>query len=228
MKKLAIAFIIALTIFLLLGILNFNLFKHFGIGCQPDPFPRPKVIDTWSSALNERGYHRAANEKPDNIPDQKRPPAGEPVFHATGSVESSGNSGELDIELIAVETPDGSKWVKGWVDGREIVFDRLDWVDTCYEDHSDFSLIVECALVDGPDFGAGLAYEPLHFWGMNAGLFLTADVNQDILTAPDWAAGGVRVSSDWWIFTGGVDVGYRVGEESGLHTGLALGLAVGL
>ena len=227
MKKFGIAFLIALAILFLLGVLNYKLFNKFGIGCKPDPFPAiTRVKDTWTSALEDRGWRQAENKKPDNIPDQRQPPVeeAEPVIYGYGTVQLSGNSGELPVEITGIETPDGKKWMSAWVDGRQVIFEHLDWLDVCYEDHTDLSLLVECAFIDGPDFGAGAAYEPLHFWGMNAGLFLTCDVNQDILTAPDWAAGGVRVSRDWWVFTGGADLGYRLGEEAGLHTGISGGV----
>jgi hypothetical protein len=195
------------------------------------PANSPVIPDTWSKPLQERGYREAENRKPDNIPDGKEPPAGEPVLHGTGTVEYSGDT--LQVEMVGVGAPDGSRWLTGYLKGpdgidRQIMFDRLDWWIPEHDDRSDFSLIAECAFINGPDMGVGLAWEPLEFYGVNAGLAGTIDLNRDLLDSPDWAALSARLSRSFGPISAGGHLGYRIGEERGLHTGVALGVAVGL
>jgi len=196
----------------------------------PDTAPPKVLIDTWSSKLTERGYRQAENKKPDNIPADKTPPAGDPILYASGQAEGD------NIEIIGVTTPDGNFWLTGTIKGlngvdRQIIFDTLQWhdqIEIATSDRSDFSLITEAAWIDNRvDAGAGLAWDPVQVWNINAGLFGTVDINQDILTAPDWAAAGGRLSTDLWIFTAGLDIGYRIGESPGLHTGAGIGVRIG-
>ena len=212
----------------------------FGIVCkvadilQGSEQVRGVIVDTWSKPLQESGYHPARHQKPDHIPADKEPPAGEPILHGTGTVELSGNPGELEVELIGVEAPDGSRWLTGWVkdrDGieRQIVFDRLDWREPAHDDRSDFSLIASCAWVnDSPDMGLGLAWQPVNALGIDGGFAVSADLNERVTDSPDWCALTIRGSRDVGVFSLGAGVGYRFGEDSGLHLEGSAGLAVGL
>lgn len=196
----------------------------------PDSSPPKVLIDTWSSKLEERGYRQAENKKPDNIPDDKQPPAGEPIVHAIGTVEDS------TVEIIAVETPDGNKWLTGWVkdgDGieRQIVFDRLDWWDArpASDDSTDLNLIIETAWVNNQvDVGVGAEYQFWHPLGADLGAAVTIDLQETITTTPDWLAVSGRLSGSISFFTLGGNVGWRFGEDSGLHLGASAGLAIDL
>jgi len=225
MKHLKTAFIIALLVLLALSYLNYYLHKSFGIGCQPDP---PEVIvDNWSKPLTDAGWKPATDPKPTHDPGEKVPPEVEaysPVLTASGTVQGD------SIELTVLETIDGQKWLHGSLNGSQIDFGYFWYSETAWKDDaSDFSLLIESAWVgEGPDFGCGVAWQPLQVGPVHGGLFLTADVNRDILTAPDWAAAGGRASVHAGPFSVGGDIGYRIGEDAGLHWGASAGLTVGI
>jgi hypothetical protein len=213
---------------ILIGIvayLNYFSWLKWGLGCQPDPWPEV-VTDTWTKPLQEAGFKPARPEKPENIPGDKQPPAGEPILHGTGAVEETGEV----VELVGVQTPDGKRWLTGWVDGRRVVFDRLDWSELPrHNDHSDLHLLIESAWVgDSPDFGVGVAWEPVHVLGADMGPALTMDLNRDIGQAPDWIALSGRLSRSFGPLSIGGDAGYRIGEDPGLHLGVSAGLTIAL
>jgi len=217
-------FIFIILAIFFIGLLNYFAFNHWGIGCRPDPGPVPDVVvDTWSKPLTEAGFKPAEIVKPVHVPDDKVP-AGEPVLYGHGTVDST------EVEVIGVQTPDGGKWVRVIVGGKPVHFDSLQWLEQpTPEQDNDWSVIAECAIIgDGPDFGAGVAWEPVSVLGADMGLAVTADINRDILTAPDWIAVSGRLSRSWGPVTFGADAGWRMGEDSGLHLGGAVGLTIGL
>ena len=229
MKHLKTAFIIAILLLAGLAYLNYALFKNFGIGCQPDP---PEiVVDTWSKPLTDAGWKPATDPKPTHDPGEKFPELGAIVPDVgTAVLTASGTAQGDSIELTVLETIDGQKWLHGSLNGSQVDFGYFWYADTpVHDDRSDFSLLIESAWVgNGPDFGAGLAYEPVQFGPVHGGAFLTCDINRDIASQPDWAAAGVRASVHAGPFSIGGELGYRLGEESGLHTGVSAGLTVGL
>lgn len=229
MNNLKYGFIIALVILLCLACLNYYLHSQFGIGCSSDP---PEVVvDTWTKPLTEAGWKPATDPKPAHDPGEKFPELGSIVPDVgTAVLTATGTAQGDSIELTMIQTIDGQKWLHGSLNGSQIDFGYFWYADTpVHDDRSDFSLLIESAWVgDGPDFGAGLAYEPLQFGPVHGGGFVTADINRDILTSPDWAAAGVRASVHAGPFSAGADVGYRLGEDAGLHWGASVGLTVGL
>ena len=193
---------------------------------RDDSQPVP-LVDTWSKPLNDAGYTHAVTTKPQNIPDDKNPPAGEPVLHATGTVTQNGTDDTQigTVELVGVQTPDGRKWLTGWVDGRQIVFDRLDWWQPAYDDDSDFSLFMETALVSGrADVGVGAGYAIWHPVGLDLGAAVSFDLNRDLYDTPDWIAVSGRLSRSYDWFNVGAELGYRFGEDAGVHVGAGVGL----
>lgn len=193
--------------------------------CHPEIPPQPEVIvDTWSKPLQEIGYKPITETKPANIPGPKLPPSVTPVLVAEGTVQDS-----VAVSAVVVESLDGQHWIDIIVGGEHVEIDHVSWADSPrVEKDNDWSLLIECAHVDGPDMGLGLAWEPLEVMGGRVGLQATTDLNPDLRDSPDWVAPAARLSRRWGAVSLGAGVGYRFGEEAGLHCGVALGLAVGL
>jgi len=225
MKRFTYIFFGALIALVAWGYINHWFLNPWGIGCNPHPQEPEVIVDTWSKPLNEAGFKPATPEKPDHIPGEKQPPAGEVVLHGSGTVENSGET----VEIIGVETPDGKKWLTGWVGDRQISFQHLDWWSetALHDDGSDMSLIACCAWVDdSPDFGAGIAWQPVNALGIDAGLSISADVNAHLTSAPDWFAAGGRLSYQIGPFSAGGTVGGRLGQDAGLHLQLDAGVEI--
>lgn len=211
---------------IVLGFLLFILRPLFNIGCTPS-LPTADIPDTWSKPLSDAGYHPANHHKPENVPEDKQPPAGEVILHGSGTVENSVET----VELIGVQTPDGKKWLAGWVGDRRIIFDRLDWqqLEVANCDHSDFRLVACCAWVgDRPDMGLGLAWQPVTILGADIGPEVSFDLNEHITQSPDWFAVSGRLSRSYGPFETGIGIGYRIGEDSGLHLEGNFGLRIGI
>jgi hypothetical protein len=218
-------FIAAILLFAMCGYLNYFTFENWGIGCEPEPWPEI-IVDNWTKPLTEAGYKPAQPVKPDHIPSDKTPPAGEIILHGSGTVAETAEQ----VEIVAVQTPDGQRWLSGWVDGKQVTWQRLDWVlSPAHDDRSDFSLTLSAAAIDGADFGAGLHWHPVRLMGWDIGPAVTLDINRDLGLQPDWAAVTGRVSRP---VLGPVSVeagaGYRFGQDAGLHLEAGLGLAIGL
>jgi len=226
-KLLFLGAIILLVVF---AYINYFSWIKWGIGCQPDPQPEV-IVDTWTKPLTDAGWKPATDPKPEHDPGEKFPELGAIVPDVgTAVLTASGTTDGDSIELTVIETIDGSKWLHGSLNGSQVDFGYFWYADTPqHNGRSDFSLLIESAWVgDGPDFGAGLAWEPVQLGPVHGGLFASADVNRDILTASDWAAAGVRASAHAGPFSAGGDVGYRIGEDSGLHLGVSAGLVIGI
>ena len=153
-------FFFAILAIFFTGLLNYMLHKTFGIGCQPEPMPEV-VVDDFTKPLQESGYKPATIEKPDLIQPDKFPES------VTSTMYASGTVGESDIEVSVVSTIDGQFWVKSVVDGNVAKWEKVQyWNEPKPAEDNDFSLLIECAMIDGADFGAGVAWEPLHFAGL--------------------------------------------------------------
>lgn len=88
----------------------------------------------------------------------------------------------------------------------------------------DWRLFCEAAMASEADISAGLAWEPVRVFGVQAGPFLSVDL-------PDagWLAGGLRVSRRFHsTLDAGGEIGWRIGTgdmPDGLHIGVSAGFA---
>ena len=148
------------------------------------------VVDTWTKPLLASGYKPAIIQKPAGIPGDKQPPAGEPVLWASGTIQDS-----VTVEILAVETIDGKKWLTGWVGDEKVRFQQVEWspdeVAIC---DNNWSVLIAEEWISGADTGVGLAYEPWTVAGARVGLQAVVDVNPDLTDAPDWISTGARIS----------------------------------
>lgn len=228
-KHWKLLFFAVLVVIGVVAYLNYFSWLKWGLGCQPDPWPEV-VIDSWTEPMVDHGWKPASPDKPDGIPGDKLPPVeeAEVILHGSGTVETA--SGPVEVKIVGAQTPDGKRWLSGWVDGRQIVFDRLEWPQyPARDDRSDFSLLITSEWVDGgPDFGVGVAWQPIRIAGADLGPAVTVDLNRDLLDSPDWITLSGRLSRSWGPVSFGGNLGYALGESSGLRAGLSAGLTVGL
>ena len=224
-KKAAMYFLLGLLAIYLVG---FVYWKITGYVYEPDQAALPWVPDKMLSA----GYHEAGDKKPAGDPGEKIQQAeeagGSPVLGGQGTLVLGTDT--LEVEVVGVEGPDGSKWLGSWINGQPVIFKDLWWIDT-EDPPSPWDGIVECAWVgDEFDMGIGVArfiVEELPIVPAQTSLFLTADLNSDLTDPPDWMAAGVRLSGQHGPVSWGLDIGGRIMEDAGWHAGGSLGYDIG-
>ena len=178
-----------------------------------------EIRDTWSKPLIASGFKPAEDQKPEDIPGEKLPPAGDPVLWGEGFVQDL-----IPVEILGLVTPDGEHWIKAWVAGDEVKFQRLEWATEPAAKESPWELVLAVEIQDSLGVGLGICWSPVRLSGIRIGLQGIAGVNANLGDPAGWGSVDLRASKQYGSFSIGCYGGYGVGSHSGVVFGLSAGL----
>jgi len=227
--KLDIAQTIKYILFASAAVILYLAFRD--VGCdRNDPIDPVAIADT----LIASGFVKPGDE-PHIRPDSLSGIAGiDPVASGSGQVvvqEGHTWPDTLDFEFSIVTGPDGQPWIGAWINGQIVDWidqPQIDWPGKNLKD-SDWVGFVEAAFIEEEiDSGIGVAWTPLHPWGINIGICSTVDF--DVVTDfdPEWGALGIYADKKFGIVRFGGNIGYGFGRGQGVHGGLSIGIGLNL
>lgn len=215
--------IIKYVFYIILLLIGVALFSK--VLCQKDQ-PIPDITDV-TEALQDAGFVKPGNNpgvKPDSISGVT------PIISGGGIVTNPDGPwpDTLSVEIGVVTDPAGHPWIGTWIEGHPVhwvEYPQIDW-PVVNNKPSSWVGTIEATLVEEElDWGIGLAWTPLHFWGVNAGLVSTVDMSLfhgDV----EWGAAGLYVDKKMSIFRVGASVGYQFGRSEGVRAGINVGIGL--